>query len=79
MVARGPEDARRVMAKFRGYFWAPCPMCGEMFAGYEAGRHSIPYRDKPGTGRICCMWCDDNPNAEALIAEGFGIPQRWAE
>ena len=22
-------------AKFFGYFWLPCPLCGEMFGGHE--------------------------------------------
>jgi hypothetical protein len=27
----------RVYASLAGYFWLPCPMCGEMFGGHEAG------------------------------------------
>lgn len=25
----------RWLAKMRGYFWLPCPVCGEDFAGFE--------------------------------------------
>jgi hypothetical protein len=24
-------------AKLRGYFWLPCPICGQMFGGHEKG------------------------------------------
>ena len=26
-----------VLAFFTGYFWARCPTCGRMFAGFESG------------------------------------------
>lgn len=28
---------RRVYAALGGYFWLPCPACGEMFGGHEIG------------------------------------------
>ena len=30
-----PRWIVKVMAHYRGYFWLPCPICGENFAGYE--------------------------------------------
>lgn len=24
-----------------GYFWLPCPVCGEMFGGHECSRESV--------------------------------------
>lgn len=40
----GPADRRlprRWLAHLRaiigGYFWLPCPVCGQMFGGHEAG------------------------------------------
>jgi len=25
----------KIYAKFFGYFWLPCPLCGQMFGGHE--------------------------------------------
>ena len=44
----------RLYAFVCGYFWLPCPLCGDMFGGHEAGRYSVPVQGQPGTGRICC-------------------------
>ena len=27
----------RLYARLRGYFWLPCPICGQMFGGHERG------------------------------------------
>ena len=48
---------RRNIATAFGYFWLPCPMCGQMFAGFEIGRRSVP-TEEPSHGRCCCKWCD---------------------
>lgn len=57
-------------AKILGYFWLPCPLCGQMFSGYEWDRStklglptSIPQeaqpRDMPfvASGRGICPDC----------------------
>lgn len=49
---------REFVALQRSYFWLPCPKCGKMFAGYEAGKTSVPSLTEPGHGKICCRWCD---------------------
>lgn len=30
-------------AKRWGYFWLPCPLCGEEYGGHEPGSGSIPW------------------------------------
>jgi hypothetical protein len=37
----------RLRACLGGWFWLPCPACGQMFAGYEAGRLVLD-------GKIAC-------------------------
>lgn len=32
-----PRWMHRLYAKFRGYFWLPCPICGRPFGGHEKG------------------------------------------
>lgn len=32
----------RVFAFFAGYFWAPCPVCGKGFAGFESAGIGLP-------------------------------------
>ncbi len=49
---------RKISAEKFGYFWLPCPCCGEMFAGFETGKRSVP-ADTPGQFRVCCKWCDE--------------------
>jgi len=35
MKIRATKFFRRLKAHVLGYFWLPCPICREMFAGYE--------------------------------------------
>lgn len=32
---RAPAWLRRLRARLGGYFWMPCPVCGEEFGGHE--------------------------------------------
>ena len=32
---------RKLYANVFGYFWLPCPICGEMFGGFESSNYSI--------------------------------------
>lgn len=47
----------RALAQFRawlsGYFWLPCPLCGEMFAGYEMGPVSVSTTHST-IRKVCC-------------------------
>lgn len=44
-----------------GYFWLPCPLCGDEFGGHEwrtvRGLHSSIPGDRPGSGRGICPRC----------------------
>jgi len=55
-----------------GYFWIPCPICGEMFGGHEA-RHTSSLWVKPYHGKAVCAKC----SAEAVRrnTENYG----WTE
>lgn len=52
-------------AKMNGYFWLPCPLCGQYFGGhewkdYDGKSSSIPHEDPekhPYGGRGICPDC----------------------
>jgi hypothetical protein len=39
-------------AKINGYFWQPCPICGENFGGHQFTKYSYP--TAPFEGKACC-------------------------
>jgi len=47
-----PRWLARFMAWFGGYFWMPCPICHEPFAGFEWGPQSLMKDSSSGTG-VC--------------------------
>lgn len=47
---------RRTRATLGGYFWLPCPICGEYFGGFEHGNGSVLQPN--GTRKVCCKGCD---------------------
>lgn len=60
---KGPRLKHRWWARFRaaigGYFFLPCPICGEMFGGHEWKGGSIyPYPGSPGHGVGICPACN---------------------
>lgn len=78
-MSRLPRWAHRIYAWLGGYFWLPCPVCGEHFSGHEIGRavgatehlDSIPLfpsmrRESPG--RAICPTC---------IRRGMGCLAWW--
>jgi hypothetical protein len=55
---RAPEWLRRLRAFADGYFWLPCDICGEMFAGFE--RPTGSYRElgmEAGSSHMTCPNC----------------------
>jgi hypothetical protein len=36
-----PRWVHRLYAFVAGYFWLPCPVCGRMFGGHEAGNVAV--------------------------------------
>lgn len=59
-----PRWLQKVKADRGGYFWLPCPMCGEEFGGHEWAGH-LMRSDHEGTG-ICanCAAEADRRNRE---------------
>lgn len=45
---------QRLRALTGGYFWLPCPICGEMFGGHE--KHGILMTSCEG-GQLTCIKC----------------------
>lgn len=57
MTPRLPRSLHRAYAHLAGYFWLPCPRCGEMFGGHEVGGE-VPFPDdSPGTASLVCRHC----------------------
>lgn len=55
---RRHQTRRMLAASLRGYFWMPCPMCGEAFGGHEwVGRVQLP-SDEPGMTQGICPACE---------------------
>ncbi len=48
---------RKLYAELFGYFWMPCPICGNMFGGQEVKRKPVFLRTERGKGRIVCPGC----------------------
>jgi hypothetical protein len=58
-MKRGPRGFHKLYANLMGYFWLPCPVCGEMFGGHEAESWSIP-TDRAGISEcVCSEECED--------------------
>jgi hypothetical protein len=50
---RAAIAARRRRAMAGGFFWVPCPICGEHFAGYEAVTDPVLYTTAT-EGKLIC-------------------------
>lgn len=57
-----PRFVAQILAFLGGYFWLPCPICGEPFAGFEWGNGSLAHT--PTTGEGVCS----KPECEAEAA-----------
>jgi phage terminase large subunit GpA-like protein len=46
-------------AKALGYFWMPCPKCGEMFGGHQATWTTVTVQEADGPhAYVVCPDCD---------------------
>lgn len=49
----------KLYAKLNGYFWLPCPVCGEYFGGHESTGNSLMYAfhegGMPYKGQLVCQ------------------------
>lgn len=67
-----PRWLHRLYARLRGYFWLPCPLCGEMTGGHE-WRDTLPLGG--GRGRATCPRCPVevvNGVGEGLVVLSLG-------
>lgn len=77
--------ANRWYALWRGYFWAPCVLCGREYGGHEwrdiGGKPSCVYRTpgEPATGTGICPWCtrDGKGERQAGVICFCRECQRW--
>lgn len=73
----GPKWLRRLYADFYGYFWIPCPICRQMFGGFEWGEpvyertFYLTAKACDGGGAIC------NACGEKLKAGEFVLIGAW--
>jgi len=47
----------RARAKFGGYFWLPCALCGRFYGGHEWTDEYVRIRTGEHTGQGVCPWC----------------------
>lgn len=77
---RRHRRARQLRAWVGGYFWLPCPMCGEYFGGNEGNsRLSIP-TDEQGGSTWACQACEDEQGRKARAwcnEHGHSPVQSW--
>ncbi len=67
---RKPRWVQHFIACLFGYFWAPCPVCGQMFGGQEFDPHSPFLMTADGTQWMVCSDCfKDGTLAQAQAAE----------
>lgn len=53
LLPRDPRWLNKIVANTFGYFWLPCPICDEPFAGFEwVSGHTIYRRGQYGKG-VC--------------------------
>ena len=54
---RAPRWLRRRRASLGGYFWLPCPICGEYFGGYERPHGAVYASADATSGWMYCAPC----------------------
>lgn len=47
----------KILAGIRGYFWLPCPLCKQHFAGFESAR--TPLMVTLSEGKSVCANCEN--------------------
>ena len=83
-ASRNPDRvAAKRYADSHGYFWLPCPRCGEWFGGQEVGAHSVQCAQQPNTrhGACCPKTSGENDRdacrrAHEMHGEANQLPQR---
>lgn len=79
-VPRKYRVLRHLLSVVGGFFWLPCPCCGEPFGGFEVGHRHLDLEPNEGGGyaSLCtCRWCDTCAGADreqADLAALLGAP-----
>lgn len=60
----------RLYAGFFGYFWLPCPKCGEMFGGHQVAIKTASVTCA-GTNKVVCPDCVPGLIYNALLLAGW--------
>lgn len=47
------REFHELFAKRHGYFWKPCPSCGNSFGGHEVTGKSVPHPDPDKAAKGC--------------------------
>lgn len=76
-----PRIAARIIAKALGFFWLPCPICGQYFGGHEwknVNGHvsDIPHREmelSKGLGWGICPEC----TAKGIGCYAWAVDPDW--
>ena len=67
MMAKISRLYNQIYAYLFGYFWLPCPRCGQMFGGHECGNDTIWITS--GSGKSCCKFCETKESSLACEKE----------
>lgn len=70
------RQLHRLWAWLAGYFWIPCPKCGEHFGGHEVADFSVRVGDKL---KVVCKRCDPGPDHYIEIDGVIWAVRRHAE
>lgn len=72
-----PRWFAHLWARLFGYFWIPCPVCGEEFGGQETGLYALP---EPGTngmrGWLACRKRTCQEVAVKAMEEAWRLQRR---
>ncbi len=61
-----PRWLNHIYAVVTGYFWAPCPLCGEMFGGHE-WRDGHTLWNEPDLGILTCPRCKPETPRQGML------------
>lgn len=68
----------RAFAFLAGYFWLPCPKCGQMFGGHETQGMGATVRVVEADGEHCYMVCPDCDTPELRAQNMTEMQQSFA-
>ena len=69
----------RIYAALFGYFWLPCPICGEYFGGHEwkADINAALYTDRGHGNGVCSRCIPEATRRNAILFQLLPPPVRY--